>query len=374
MNTGRTRNSAIELLRCLCMMLIIAHHYSFHGEIPALSAETWCPGRVFLQVIMLYGKTACSVFAILTGYYMSVSRCVGHYRKWSAYYAQVLFYSVACPAVMHFMNGEALGAKMMIRAAVPLVYGSWYARFFLIMYLFVPFINRLVRGLSDRDLTALAALTVLVWSVIPTVFRFRLDFGNLDFFLVMYIVGSWLRRYEKRFREKPAWIYGFAALACAFVIAAPTLILDTLRYEHGLRIAFLENDEGYFATINALPALACAVLLVLCFQRMFFESAAVNVLGRTVFGVYLIHDNDHVRAWLWTVLSSNAGYWRDPWLHAPAKILGVFAVCAAIELLRQKTIGVWFEKLLDAVFRTDADRDIGHDRYKEGGDSNEQSL
>ena len=346
-SADRGRNSSVELLRCLCIVLIIAHHYVFHGDIPALSAETWCAGRVFLQVIMLYGKTACNVFAILTGYYMSVSACRDHYKKWTAYYMQVLFYSLGCLFAMYILAGVKSGARQLLHAAFPLVYGNWYALYFLVLYLFIPFINRLLRDLSDRELAGLMMLSIVLWSAVPTVFRFRPDYGNLVFFLTMYILGAWLRRNESRFLSVPAYVPGITALVCVLIIAAPTLLLDTLRYGFGEDIAFLRNDEGYFATINSLPAVVCAAATVLWFQRKRFSSGPVNILARTVFGIYLIHDNEFVRPWLWNGIWPNAEHWTTPWLHAPAKIFAVFAACAAIELIRQKTLGIWFECWLD---------------------------
>lgn len=45
------RESGIELLRVVCILSIIAHHYVLHGDYPEISAMTFSWQNLFLQIV-----------------------------------------------------------------------------------------------------------------------------------------------------------------------------------------------------------------------------------------------------------------------------------------------------------------------------------
>lgn len=45
------RESGIELLRVICILLIIAHHYVLHGDYPEISVMTFSWQNFFLQIV-----------------------------------------------------------------------------------------------------------------------------------------------------------------------------------------------------------------------------------------------------------------------------------------------------------------------------------
>ncbi len=51
-------------------MCIIASHYSLHGGYPEFDVNNISNSVIFIQELSMFGKTACSVFAIITGYYL----------------------------------------------------------------------------------------------------------------------------------------------------------------------------------------------------------------------------------------------------------------------------------------------------------------
>ena len=79
------------------------------------------------------------------------------------------------------------------------------------------------------------------------------------------------------------------------------------------------------------------------FMNVSFHSEVINQIGKCTFGIYLIHDNPLVRELIWKRVSPNYVYVNSPWIHAAAKIAIVFCVSLIIEMIRQKTIGKWFD-------------------------------
>ena len=66
----------------------------------------------------------------------------------------------------------------------------------------------------------------------------------------------------------------------------------------------------------------------------------INVIASATFGVYLIHDNNLVRPFLWKTVFHNA-YFQDSILLIPYSIAVtaiVYILCTVLDLLRQRVI------------------------------------
>ena len=61
----KKRNASLDLLKCICMILIIAHHYVVHGGYDGINIENFSKGRFFLQQVGMYGSLSCDVFALI---------------------------------------------------------------------------------------------------------------------------------------------------------------------------------------------------------------------------------------------------------------------------------------------------------------------
>lgn len=86
---------------------------------------------------------------------------------------------------------------------------------------------------------------------------------------------------------------------------------------------------------------------------MFFKNlklpynAFINAVASTTFGVLLIHANSAtMRQWLWQDMLDNVGHYGMP-LYVLGCVLGIFALCSAIDYLRIRLIEPLFFKFWD---------------------------
>ena len=76
----------------------------------------------------------------------------------------------------------------------------------------------------------------------------------------------------------------------------------------------------------------------------------INAIAATVFGVFCIHaSSDAMRRWLWQDMLKNVEYFYKPigYLHIIGAVVGIFAVCAVIDILRARLIEKPFFTVLD---------------------------
>lgn len=72
-NSLKIRNSNLELLRIVSMILIIMHHYAVHGGFDLLNTELDL-NRIWIQILSIGGKIGVNCFVLITGYFMINSK------------------------------------------------------------------------------------------------------------------------------------------------------------------------------------------------------------------------------------------------------------------------------------------------------------
>ena len=168
----------------------------------------------------------------------------------------------------------------------------------------------------------------VVLSAIPTITTCNPIGSDLVWFFYLYLMGGWLR-------DRPLWTRRGNACALAggvlFVWASMAAIGWAQR---AFRFDYVLPD--YFIWQYMVPTFAASLGLFCLFAEWKMPPIRwVNTAAKGALGVYLIHDNPIMRAWLWPHLA---------WVYAlgPAAILAVgalsgiviYAVGAAIDLAR----------------------------------------
>ena len=86
-----SRQSNIELLRIVAMLMIIAHHFSVHGNFDLRNMLVG--NNIWLQFLATGGKIGVNIFVMISGYFLISSKNI-ETKKVLKLLAQILFYSV----------------------------------------------------------------------------------------------------------------------------------------------------------------------------------------------------------------------------------------------------------------------------------------
>lgn len=73
MLNGRERNSNFEILRIICMLLIVAHHFSVHGGF-YYDASVISLNRFWIQFLIPCGRVGTNCFVMISGYFLVADR------------------------------------------------------------------------------------------------------------------------------------------------------------------------------------------------------------------------------------------------------------------------------------------------------------
>lgn len=340
----KMRQANLELLRMICMMMVITMHLLNHGKL----LEAVQPGSLSYYIVWtLFGGSFVSItiYLLISGYFLAETRF--SVRKLARLGGQVFFYAFGITMLFWIFGGVEKDLRILVYSLLPISSDFyWFISIYVGMYLFSPVLNHLIRSLTKRQLECVLALSFLLVSVWPNLIYFSSALNtaggvSISWFLTAYLFGAYLRLYDS-----PDGKFGKKALGAAGVtllIPASRFLIEALLQTPLSAIPILEDlmwGFSVFYNYDSILVSAAAFLWFRAFLNLKIPSGRlangiVKAAG-AAFGVYLIHDHYYIRESLWPRIGGEA--WVGKW-YLPLAILGVviglYAVCACIELLRQ---------------------------------------
>lgn len=193
--TYTKRDSNIELFRIIMMWLIVAHHYVVNsGMLDAIWEPPYTWQNYFLYVFGMWGKIGINCFVLITGYFMCKSDIT--IRKFLKLFLEVLFYNVVIYAIFAISGYEPFTFAGMGKAINPIgSISNGFVSCFLIYYLLIPYLNKVVNNISKRQhqyLLAICFLFFVVWDQLPGI---EYQYNYVGWFCVLHVVASYIRLY-----------------------------------------------------------------------------------------------------------------------------------------------------------------------------------
>lgn len=334
--SGPSRPRAVgpELLRIVCMLMILTSHFFVHGKVLGSLRPTDVNFHIswFIEACC-YVMVNC--FVLITGYYQFASKF--SLKKLLLLWGQIDLTSAAVYLVL-CAAGKIAFERSAFLAAACAVTGTryWFATAYIILYALSPLLNRALRDLSRREhLTACAALWGIF--VVGRNITYWQDFAKLSggysyvSFIVLYVTAAYLRKYPPKKRNWLGWYFLLSA-----VTAASRILMTILYY----RLRFDSSYLKVFMQYNSVTVVAASVCLFLFFLNLKIESPVprglIGFFAPLTFGVYLIHEQRDLRDPLWNWLKPSL-WAKSPELFyiLPAVVLAMFLICSLLEFLRR---------------------------------------
>ena len=341
-NPTKSRNSSIELLRIFCMIFIILHHYVVHGE---FDIEKLNFNVSVLQIISMGGKFACNIFILITGYFMITSKV--NYKKIILLIGEMLFYSILFMIIGIAVGITKFNIKDFTKAIFPIFWGNWFVIFYIMLYIMIPYINKLIEQLDKITFKKLLLILFIILSIVPTCTAEAWSFSNIDIFIFMYMLGAYIRLYyDKKLSIKTKII----CIISIIILFLSPIFIDCIG--EILHTNKLLNKATYFLAQNSFLCIVASISMFLIFKNIELKSNFINYISSSVLGVYLISDNRTISYWLWNGLSPNANYLHSKFLiiHIIVKVFLIFVICTAIDKTRIILFEKHFKNIIDQIF------------------------
>ncbi len=316
------RQSNFELLRILSMFLIVLSHYLAHGaEFSYGDASI----QNFFRVMFGGGGVGVVCFILISAYFLTGEEKIKPQKAVFIWFCMFAFsFSIG---LYQYFSDPAYGKDNLVGSALPITSERWwFASTYLIMYLFVPYINVFLNNVERKKLEVLLIIMFVLWGLLPMVTDKSYGESQLLLFVCLYILVAYVKRYPLQ-NEKDTGVF---LLLFGFVLS----VIQILYLWH-----LGEKNDDYWYRANSitmwqeLPQMMQGAGLFLIFKNIRVKQNAVcNVIAAVTFQIYLFSDHPFIRDLLWKKYFDNSEYHSSPmfFLHAFLSVLIVFAASAVV--------------------------------------------
>lgn len=326
------RDSNLELLRIISMMIIIFAHYAGHG---GLIDNTDGANHILGLLFKTGGKIGVVCFVLISTFFMSKQKF--RFESLIKTIFQAIFYSFLVQGILA-VGGHNIKLSSLAGAVLCVVSGLyWFVTAYTGLYIFQPILKRCTDSLSEKQSSSF----ILIMFVVLNIFAFPFGINgfiasNFVYFIYLFFIGNHLRSYSLKIRcidRFPAAIF-VITLVC---IVGGTCILEyVLKY-----IGMIANDRAFILyELNSPLVLIGGISLFWLFKKMpAFKNKIINRLASNMFGVYLLHDNPNLRSFLWHDILKNESVYDKSMLiiilHAILCAIIIITAASCIELVRK---------------------------------------
>ena len=345
----RERQSNYELLRIIAMLFIVASHWGW-AFVNADFSGVSNLNNAWYHIFRSFGQVGNVLFIMISGYFLykgkfkilSIVRLV----------LEVIFYNIVLLItgflIVKFTGSTNVNYEWYYNIFMVLS-KCWFLDVYLVLYLIHPFINKLISSINKNGFRLLLIILIIVLSLLPSLNNELLENNsivyNLFFFVLIYLIGAYIRKYKEDFVNTKLYIIGLVFSLVFFVVS---------------NIFFWEVQQRN----NICLIFMCFCLFVL-FSKLKLKGKLINTIASTTFGIYLLHENPVFRFFLWKDMLLQNQFLTSPYfiLVSIGAVLCVFLVCSLIDLFRQyvfekpifrffssnQKISLWVSKI-DSVF------------------------
>lgn len=345
------RNSNIELLRIVCMLMVVVLHFNNNGantgivNMPELLTERLTWGFLIESFCLV----AVNCFVLISGYFAIKLKV----RSLLKFYLQCFFiglftyllYIGVTDGFTSWGNSDGIfTARIMTERLMAFTHNGWW---FVVSYvglmLLSPILNSAVDNLSDKRLLHSLVLFSIVILYLGWYHKVEVtNYGNsLISFTWMYLIGRYVGKHVsvdsiRKFRW--LWLIGYIASALGL------FEMIMLRYHYSIEMHYPLDYNNPFVVI-------AAVMLLLFFLSFNFQSKVINWLAGSVFAAYLIQESCYLgHKWIYPHMREMFTYVPDGWRILA--LLGVSIAFLLLSIIVDKIIGYISHWILN-----------GYDRY-----------
>ncbi len=340
------RKTNFELLRVVAILLIITSHFCVHSnnQIYIQNPFKFSINHL-LTIIFTTGCIANNIFILITGYFM-VNKEINK-KKIISLILDMEFYSIVIYLILT-ITGMIKNISP-IKSILTIFYGNWFCIYYIILYIFIPYLNHLINTLTKEKLKKLILTILILVSIVPT-FIDVWGFSGHDIFILSYLIGAYIKKYM----NKPIETKKIKAILI-YTITLLTICIISI-YTIGIRYKILpftkDLPQKYICSNNSIFVIIIAICIFLLFKNKKIKyNKYINKISTTSLGIYLIHDNYLLKDIIWNKITPISLYitkWYFPF-YAIIKILTIFVICFIIVRIKQITLKKPHNYLIDKI-------------------------
>lgn len=325
-----------DLLRIILMLFIVIGHLFAHTPFNSpfeFLGFKW----IFSWLIQSFTVCAVNCFILMTGFLM-INKNFKTQRILKLW-GRVYFYSVLLFIIFIIIDPNNLSFYNIKLSIFPVFNSTyWFFTCYVVLLLFMPFINILITRLKTKQLVLLNLIIICLFFILPI---FAVFFKELDSthgysiiqFISLYIIGGTIKKLHISFKK---WKLVISLITTILTIFVSKIVLELIVNHYSLSLG-----TSLFYRNNTIFVLVEAIILLLLFKDTLVIENKNNIMQKisnAIFSVYIIHEYPLMRTLLWNsrladiiVKTSNLKFV----VFCLTYPLIIFCFCTLLDMIRQ---------------------------------------
>ena len=297
------RNSRIEFLRILSMLLITGRHVA--NPVLYLTQGAGYYINDFICMSLLWGgKLGVVIFFTISAWFYAGKNSSIDFRKILFLEKQTLFWALTILAITSMIPSDygfsRFSVKSLIVNMFPTIFNRWwYVTAYIFFLLLLPVLNRMLYSLTRTMhlyLCIMALFLGWIYPMLPVGIVFS-EYSVFTF-LFIYICIAYTRRYgqeENVFLSSPMLFVYLTLLAFSSCVFLWLIVLQGFDSAMSLATAFYTPTNPVF--------LGTAAALTKMMSMKSRHIIVIDALASCMFGVYILQTNILISGWLWDTVA-----------------------------------------------------------------------
>ncbi|MBQ2405990.1 MAG: acyltransferase, partial [Lachnospiraceae bacterium] len=327
------RQSNFELLRILCMLLIMGIHITTQTAMDGIKINDSI-NYYYVTLIGSAGRLVCNTFVIIGAWFLVDSDFKP--ERVVNLWLEILIYAVPITIVCLFVGCENASLTTLIQAFFP-VFGRpvWFGAEYICLLLLTPWLNMMLKEQNIRwtkKVVILFGILIIGCATLFPIEHTTPAFSELIWFCFLYLLTG-MYKHDQIHISRGLEKYSFLCfIVCYLALCGVKVLADYT----GMR--FLSRLYVYYRIhYEAVPGFICSVFLFLTFKNWNIRYCRpINLISRSTFAVYIIHQTPAFYRYMWNgIFHVNEAVKNDNViLYSLIVIVTIFIVCVVIDQLR----------------------------------------
>ena len=363
MKKQKERNSSFELLRIILITLIVLHHIFINtNSLKKLNRTNYEKliywKYILLKIVSNYGKLGNNVFIMISGYF-SVSK-----TKFNLYKFLYLIFEIYTYYYPSIYIGKKLSKKyqnlkfpnyLSYKIYFPILTsnGNWFIQIYLILLVFIPFINLGLLSLNKKDYKNLVIMIIIFYCVLNSIislYNLNSSIFNttpLIRLLLPYIIGGYIKMYGLYYKL----IWEIVGIIYFPLTILSEIIFDILAKKNK-NFNFIKFHLYLTYNINSILCIIGSMGFINLFKNLSFYNKKINFIAASVLGIYLIHGNKNISPFIYNIwFTTNNLNNKFFFIKYLIKAFLIIILSIVIDIVRRYTIGILIDKLIKKIIR-----------------------
>lgn len=182
----KQRESGLELLRLLAIFAIVMHHACINDSL-VIFTDSFNLNHLVVSLLGIWGNFGVVLFFMLGFWFMLDEDYNFQVKKWIQLAVETSIFALCAITVAHIAFDYDISIKDLVKCILSPALGTfWYITSYLVVFLLLPFLRKMLICLPDEGLLALFGISTLVVPIYRGVFaginqQFRLCNLYCDF-------------------------------------------------------------------------------------------------------------------------------------------------------------------------------------------------